>query len=319
MDFGQKDSYGKRYLLTCCDSLTGFIDGEPLGTKSDAVVAKNILSLILRHGISNDCFTDNGSEFSTLVSGVFRKFEIRHSRTTAYRSQSNGMLERLHREVNLKLKLLNANHRNWSSAWPLVKYYVNNLPKSTLDGRSANECYYGRQFHIPFKNLSMDPVLREKWITSLNDYFEKLHPSILAFQVARYQKLLKRDKNDCPVLEIGSKCLIWKPAFRKLNRVWYGPFTIHKRISKDSYIVKDTVTRREYRRHINLIRPLKNALEDAVNPQNPVIDEIEASGSTAAENSTEENVHDVRDLNESCPGTDARIESWSNRLRPRKQ
>lgn len=123
---------------------------------------------------------------------------------TRGRSQSNGMLERLHREVNSKLKLLNANHRNWSSAWPIVKYYVNNLPKSTPDSRSANKCYYGRQFHIPFKNQPMNPVQREKWITNLNDYFKKLHPSILAFQVARYQKLLKRDKNDCPILEICS-------------------------------------------------------------------------------------------------------------------
>ena len=200
-------------------------------------------------------------------------------------------------------------HGRWSNITSIIS-----LNRRLMAEALMNASSYGRQFHIPFKNLSIDPVLREKWITSLNDYFEKLHPSILAFQVARYQKLLKRDKNDCPVLEIGSKCLIWKPAFRKLNRVWYGPFTIHKRISKDSYIVKDTVTRREYRRHINLIRPLKNGPLE-----NLATDENKAPGSTDAESSTEEKVHDVRDLNESCPGTDARIESWSNRLRPRKQ
>ena len=67
MDFGQKDSNGKRYLLTCCDSLTSYLDGFPLGTKTDAVVSKNILQLILRHGITNNVFTDNGSEFGYLV------------------------------------------------------------------------------------------------------------------------------------------------------------------------------------------------------------------------------------------------------------
>lgn len=84
MNFGHKDGSGKRYLLTCCDSLTGFIDGEPLGTKSDALVARSMLNLILRHGCSDIAFTDNGSEFGNLVAVVFRKFDIRHFKTTAY-------------------------------------------------------------------------------------------------------------------------------------------------------------------------------------------------------------------------------------------
>ncbi|CAG5101552.1 Oidioi.mRNA.OKI2018_I69.YSR.g17202.t1.cds [Oikopleura dioica] len=315
MDFGQKDNQGKRYLLTCSDSLTGYIDGEPLGTKSDPIVAKNILTLILRHGINNDSFSDNGSEFGPLVAEVFRKFEIRHSRTTAYRSQSNGALERLHREVNTKLKLLNADHRNWSTAWPMVRYYINNLPKSTLDGRSANECYYGRQFHVPFQTNPVDGASKDKWLTGLNKYFDKLHPSILAHQVSRYRKLLARDKNNAPTLEIGSKCLIWKPAFRKLNRVWFGPFTVIKRISKDSYIVKDVETRREYRRHINLIRPLKfkndpEELPVTVPPVSPDPD-------TVAKLDAEE-VHDMKELKEVCPG-EPHINTWANRLRPRHQ
>ena len=33
---------------------------------------------------------------------------------------------------------------------------------------------------------------------------KKLHPALLNFQVQRYQKLLKRDRNNCPVLNIGT-------------------------------------------------------------------------------------------------------------------
>ena len=314
MDFGQKDSNGKRYLLTCCDSLTSYLDGFPLGTKTDAVVSKNILQLILRHGITNDVFTDNGSEFGYLVSEVFRKFELRHARTTAYRSNSNGMLERQHREVNSKLKLLNADHRNWSSAWPMVRYYVNNLPKSTLDGRSANECYFGRQFHVPFKTDSLQIGSREKWLTCLNKYFEKLHPSITAFQVSRYQKLVDRDVNNCPILEIGSKCLVWKPALRKLNRVWFGPYIIKRRISKDSYIVKDTETHREYRRHVSLLRPLRPNLAQTEDSTLDITTMTKDSGKIE-----DQIVHDVNELNDVCPGDDSRTQPWSTRLRQRRK
>ena len=93
---------------------------------------------------------------------------------------------------------------------------------------------------------------------------EKLHPALLNFQVQRYQKILKRDKNDCPVLELGTSVLCWKPDLfaGKLGIHWSGPFKVHRRLCKDSYILKCPLTRKEYRRHISLIRPLRRKLEN---------------------------------------------------------
>ena len=104
---------------------------------------------------------------------------------------------------------------------------------------------------------------------------------------------------------------------RKLNRVWFGPFTIIKRLSKDSYIVKDIETRREYRRHINLIRPLN--IKQSSNDKLPTNEDSLQVAPTADNNSVNEVLHDFTELNEACPGTESRIESWSARLRPRKQ
>ena len=47
----------------------------------------------------------------------------------------------------------------------------------------------------------------------------------------------------------------------KLGINWSGPYKIHRRLSKDSYIVKCPITKKEYRRHISLIRPLRQKLQ----------------------------------------------------------
>ncbi|CBY43208.1 unnamed protein product, partial [Oikopleura dioica] len=143
------------------------------------------------------------------------------------------------------------------------KYYINNSPKGSLDNLSSNEAVFGRQFHVPFTLKDPVTVNIQPFIKALNEYMKKLHPSLLNFQVQRYQKLLKRDKNDCPVLDLGTVVLCWKPDLLagKLGINWSGPYKIHRRLSKDSYIVKCPITKKEYRRHISLIRPLRQKLQ----------------------------------------------------------
>jgi hypothetical protein len=108
VDYGRPDAMGERYLLTCCDSLTRYLAGEPISSKSDkrqsqiSRVAKAFLKIILRHGMSAVCVFDNGKEFGPLCKEIFDRFEIRNVTTTAYRSRSNEKLERLHREVHIQ-------------------------------------------------------------------------------------------------------------------------------------------------------------------------------------------------------------------------
>ena len=185
VDYGRPDSSGKRYLLTCVDSLTGYLDGEPISNKTDNLVSKALLKLVLRHGISTQCVSDNGREFGPLTKKILDRFEIRHTTTTAYRSRSNGKCERIHRELHQKLKAQLATNRSWSQFWPLAQYYINNSPKGSLDNLSSNEAVYGRQFHIPF--TLREPVTDniQPFVKALNEYMKKLHPALLNFQVPR--------------------------------------------------------------------------------------------------------------------------------------
>ena len=138
--------------------------------RSDNLVSKALLKLILRHGISKNCVSDNGRKFGPLTKTILDRFEIRHTTTTAYRSRSNGKCERIHRELHNKLKAQLATIRSWSQFWPLAQYYINNSPKGSLDNLTSNEAVYGRQFHVPFK--LKDPVEDniQPFVKSLNEY-----------------------------------------------------------------------------------------------------------------------------------------------------
>ncbi|CBY08090.1 unnamed protein product [Oikopleura dioica] len=330
VDYGRPDSTGKRYLLTCCDSLTGYLDGEPISSKSDKLVARSLLKIILRHGMSGVCVSDNGREFGPLCKEIFEKFEIRHVTTTAYRSRSNGKLERLHREIHIHLKNMNANDRNWSLFWPEACYYINNLPKATLDGLSANEALFGRSFHLPYFQADNNDRHKEPFITSLSKYLKELHPSLLAFQIERYQKQLKKDTNNCPILEIGTRVLAWKPDILsgKLGCNWSGPYKVYRRISKNSYIVKCEKTNREYRRHISLLRPLKIRTDCKTQfiTESPTIDDSNLTTDDDSDSTPE--IIEPKSTNTSTESEDKEEpmesslknlfkEDWSNRLRPR--
>ena len=105
-DIGIKDAKSKRYVLTIIDHLTSFFDGIPLSNKSDALISEALMTLILRHGITGQIHSDNGAEFGPLTKALFKRFNIFHTKTAAYNSRGNGQLERVHREITSKLKIL---------------------------------------------------------------------------------------------------------------------------------------------------------------------------------------------------------------------
>ena len=274
-DLGKADINNKRYLVTFCCHLTGFCDGVPISNKTDNLVSKAVLEIILRYGITGTMIADNGREFGDLTKQVLDRFKIRLINTTAYHSQSNGKVERIHREITAKLKLLKSNHRNWSEKWNFVRFLLNNLPKSNLDGLSAAECVFGRSMYVPFETIEpIEGHEKENYVKALNEYLQEIHPSLMAYQYNKYSQLLQKDRKGAETLKIGSKALVWKPSISggKLSTSWTGPYTVIKRISKDSYILRCKDTKRTYRRNIKNLRPLQ--ITDA-EPEENLIEEKE--------------------------------------------
>ncbi|KAL6419799.1 hypothetical protein ACFW04_011187 [Cataglyphis niger] len=89
---------GNNYILTIQDLLTKYSLALPLKHAGAIDVADAFTNeFICTFGAPKAILTDQGSHFlNSLMRNVARKFKIRHFRTTAYRPQSNGSVERSH-------------------------------------------------------------------------------------------------------------------------------------------------------------------------------------------------------------------------------
>jgi transposase InsO family protein len=114
-------SDGHVYLLTIFDRSTRWFEAVPLhnmeaSKRVDAVIA----NWVARFGVPATVTTDRGAQFtSTLWKSSCRSLGIKHVLTTAYHPQSNGMVERMHRQLKDALRAHGAGAA-WHSHLPWV-------------------------------------------------------------------------------------------------------------------------------------------------------------------------------------------------------
>ena len=253
------DIKGKRYFCAVTDELTGYVDGEPLGSKNERVVSECLLKLCLRNGILGGeiIVTDGGSEWAGIWNLVTKALHLNHVKTTAYFSQSNGRIERVFRELNVKFRLLEVNRKHWSLYLPYMLFILNNTPRETLGWKTPVECLFGRSMHLPYTYSTQLEHKSEDFLKVLSNYMAELHPELMKLHYERFRKLNSRlPDGDSPKMDVGQKCFTYKPTIEngKLSIMYQGPYYVLKQIYADSYILECRQTNRRYRRHIKYIR-----------------------------------------------------------------
>ena len=102
--------------------------------------------------LQNHCYpSDQGSIFlSSTVSYLYNKFGVQRMKTSPYRPQSNGKLERFHSNLKTMLSKCNENRLDWPDAIDLVLHFCRNMPQSR-HGFTPHE-------NIVFKTFTMHLV-----------------------------------------------------------------------------------------------------------------------------------------------------------------
>ena len=103
---------------------------------------------IARFGTPATITTDRGAQFeSKLWDGLCNQFGIVRNRTTSYHPQSNGMVERFHRQLKTAI-MAHESPNPWTTTLPAVLLGARPAVKELL-GRLAAELIYGTTLRLP--------------------------------------------------------------------------------------------------------------------------------------------------------------------------
>lgn len=164
-------SDGYRYCLTAVDRFTRWPEAIPLHDITAETVAKAFVSSwISRYGCPTEIVTDRGRQFeSSLMKQLSELAGFQRNRTTAYHPASNGMVERMHRQ--LKTAIMCHESPNWTESLPLVLLGMRSAFKEDIQASPA-ELLYGEPLRLPGEFLQ--PCATLHTTSDLTDFTARL-------------------------------------------------------------------------------------------------------------------------------------------------
>ena len=172
---------GNKYILCAGDYFTKWVWAVALPNQEARTIAvaliENVFTLF---GLPRIIHTDQGRNFeSILFHELCQYFDIEKTKTTPYRPQSDGFIERFnHTLVSLLRSYTNENQTDWDVQIPFViMAYRSSVQAST--GYSPNQMMFGREVKLPI-DLVLGPPPEtyessEEYIHELRRQIDKVH------------------------------------------------------------------------------------------------------------------------------------------------
>jgi hypothetical protein len=194
---------------------------------------------------------------------VCKLLKIKRLKTTAYRPQSNGGLERTHRVLVEYLRCyILEDQSDWDKWLPYATFVFNTTPHSST-GFTPHELLFGRKPNIPGMLQKETPEIQYTYDNYVKELQARLQSS---YEIARSNLQVKKKKSkeyydrtvNVPLFVVGDKVLLHDETVRrgrssKLTQSWIGPYEI---ISLDDVNVTLKLPRnRTLKVHANRLKP----------------------------------------------------------------
>ena len=276
-------SSGNQYILLIGDHFTKWHEAVALPDQSASTTAKALVDhWITRFGCPDNIHSDQGRNFEAkLFTSLMQLLQIHKTRTTAFRPQSNAVIERTNRTLlNMLAKTVDKNQGNWSDLLPYVMFaYRTSVHEST--GYTPYFLLFGHEVTLPV-DLQFPPPENLSW----PDYHEFVAATRLKFQTAyeearehmngqqKRQHALYNTKAHGPTYNSGQLIFLHCPApprglSPKLHSFWRGPYRIEQVISELTYKIKELETGKELVVHYDRLKPCRVPPEKLTCPTFP--------------------------------------------------
>ena len=230
-------------VVLCVDRHSGYIVAVPARKKG--LLAKEVAVMMVRHwltvfGIPLSICSDRGPQF---MGGWFKTMcslmGIRHAKSVAYLSRSNGRAEVAGRQVFEKLRKIHLEHprRNWfEEMWSAIKAH-HDTP--TPGGLSPHQILFGRDPLGRGLPLSGDGMAMDA-----KEFFARNQRTEREVRAALEKEHSERAKSapssSVEVYKVGSPVWVERPRPLGTHRTksWFTPGEVVRRLGQDTYRVK---------------------------------------------------------------------------------
>ena len=249
-------SNSNQHILLIGDHFWKWYEAIPIPDQTASTTATALLeNLICRFGCPHSIHIDQGRNFeSTLFKSLNQVMQVDKTRTTAFRPQSNAVVERMNRTLqSMFAKCINDEQSNWSQQLPYVMMaYRTSVHEST--GYTPHFFVYGQEVCFPidfmYPNPSDQPPADiHEFVSARQVRFRKAYDSFLTalnFYQRRRNAIYNR-KVHGPTYQVNQKVLLHNPIVpvgksRKFFSPWKGPFVILQCLNDVTYRIQEIAT-----------------------------------------------------------------------------
>jgi len=244
------------------------VEAEPLSSiTSQDVVNFLIIKVFSRHGAQEIITTDNGVQFTSDFTKIFRDlYDVYVKFTNTYHHESNGLTENRNKKLSKYLRLLGKENEDWDQILPVALWALRTA-KNTTTKHSSFELLYGRLDHQPFEllitrnvtpttNKSQDEILIEKFVDHYKWIKETCENVKNANEYWATRRSEKNSMNETKNMRPGDKVYVRNFSRTKLQSYFVGSFEVVK-IQFNAATLSDPNTSELVKRNIHFKNLIK--------------------------------------------------------------